>query len=221
MKIGILQTAANNCSKLDELVRRYPGVRLLHYVDECVWAHVEAAGGIITEKCHDILAADFNKLIDAGCERIGLLCNLVKPGIEEVQRQVSLPIVVYDDVQAERAISVTPEGGKIAVIAMKETPLEPSRQAVQNAAYKAGKNVIIDKICVESARNCILETGSSDLADAYMERYLREHQTEYSAFVIPQVPLTRIMPKIRDLTTPVFDSMEPFLEYLVNYSEHK
>ncbi len=214
MKIGILQTAPNNCDKLNELVRKYPGVRLIHYVDECVWEHVEAAGGIVTEKCHDILAADFNKLIDAGCERIGLLCNLVKPGIEEVQKQVPLPIVVYDDVQAERAVSVTPDGGKIAVIAMKETPLKPSKQAVQEAARRAGKNVVIEKICVESARNCLLETGNIELADTYMERYLREHQKEYSAFVIPQVPLTRIMPRIRDMATPVFDSMEPFLEYL-------
>lgn len=215
MKIGILQTAPNNCEKLDELVRKYPGVRLIHYVDECVWEHVEAAGGIVTEKCHDILAADFNKMIEAGCERIGLLCNLVKPGIEKVQQQVPLPIVVYDDVQAERAVAVTPDGGKIAVIAMKETPLEPSRKAVRKAACRAGKNVVIEKICVESARDCLLETGNIELADGYMERYLREHQKEYSAFVIPQVPLTRIMPKIRDLATPVFDSMEPFLEYLV------
>ncbi len=43
IKIGILQTAPNNCAKLDELARKYPGVRLIHYVDECVWEHVEAA----------------------------------------------------------------------------------------------------------------------------------------------------------------------------------
>ncbi len=63
MKIGILQTAPNNCDKLDELARKYQNVRLIHYVDECVWEHVEAAGGIVTKKCHDILAADFNKIM--------------------------------------------------------------------------------------------------------------------------------------------------------------
>ncbi len=214
IKIGILQTAPNNCAKLDELARKYPGVRLIHYVDECVWEHVEAAGGIVTDKCHDLLAADFNKLIDAGCSRIGLLCNLVKPGIQDVQRKVPLPIVVYDDVQAERAVAVTPDGGKIAVIAMKETPLEPSRKAVMEAARRAGKQITVQKICVESARNCLLETGSIELADGYMERYLREHQQEYAAYVIPQVPLTRMMPRIRDMATPVFDSMEPFLDEL-------
>lgn len=221
MKIGILQTASNNCAKLDELARKYPGVRLIHYVDECVWEHVEAAGGVVTDKCHDLLAADFNKLIDAGCSRIGLLCNLVKPGIEEVQRKVPLPIVVYDDVQAERAVAVTPDGGKIAVIAMKETPLEPSRKAVMEAARRAGKQITIEKICVESARNCLLETGNIELADGYMECYLREHQCDYGAYVIPQVPLTRIMPRIRDMTTPVFDSMEPFMEELAKGTERE
>lgn len=216
MKIGILQTAPNNCAKLDELVRRYPGARLINYVDECVWEHVAAAGGQVTEKCHDILAADFNKMIEAGCDRLGLLCSLVKPGIEQVRKQVPLPIIVYDDVQAEWAVTVTPDGGKIAVIAMKEEPLEPGRNAVREAAKRAGKAVQIDTICVESAKACLKETGRQDLADTYFERYLREHQGEYSAFVIPQVPLTRIMPAIRDLKTPVFDSMEPFIERLVH-----
>lgn len=215
MKIGILQTAPNNCAKLDELVRKYPGARLINYVDECVWEHVEAAGGQVTGKCHDILAADFNKMIDAGCDRLGLLCSLVKPGIEKVRCQVPLPIIVYDDVQAERAVAVTPDGGKIAVIAMKDEPLEPSRKAVREAAERAGKSVQVDTICVMSAKRCLEETRRQDLADAYFERYLREHQGEYDAFVIPQVPLTRIMPVIRDLKTPVFDSMEPFIERLV------
>ncbi len=219
IKIGILQTAANNCAKLDELVCKYPDARIIHYVDECVWEHVEAAGGMVTEKCHNILAADFNKMIEAGCDRLGLLCNLVKPGIEKVRKQVPLPIVVYDDVQAEYAVTVTPDGGKIGVIAMRETPLEPSKRAVEDAARRAGKKIHIEKICVESARSCLRETGDIQLADAYFERCLREHQAEYHAFVIPQIPLTRLMPKIRDMKTPVFDSMEPFLEQLVNHYE--
>ncbi len=214
MKIGILQTAPNNCEKLDELAGRYPGVSVLHYVDECVWVHYEAAGCVVTEKCHDMMAADFNKLIDAGCEAIGLLCNQIKPGIAEVQKRVSLPIVVYDDVLAERAVAASPEGGKIAVIAMKEAPLEAAKQAVLEAADRAGKSVRVEKICVKAARDCLRETGDARLADEYFERYLRSHDSEYSAFVIPQVPLTRIMPRIRDLNTPVFDSMEPFVERL-------
>lgn len=220
MKIGILQTAPNNCAKLDELIRKYPGARLINYVDECVWEHVEAAGGRVTEKCHAILAADFNKMIEAGCDRLGLLCSLVKPGIEAVRHQVPRPIIVYDDVQAERAVNIVPDGGKIAVIAMRTTPLEPGRLAVSEAAARAGKSVWIETICVESAKSCLEETGKTDLADAYFERYLREHQGEYNAFVIPQVPLTRIMPAIRDLKTPVFDSMEPFIDKLVHsYTE--
>jgi len=216
MKIGILQTAANNCAALDQLARLYPGVKLIHYVDECVWEHVLAAGGTVTDKCHDILAADFNKMIDAGCDRIGLLCSLVKPGIEEVQKHVSLPIIVYDDVQAELAVEAVPEGGRIAVIAMKDAPLEPSRLAVQQAADRAGKHVTIEKVCVESAKNCLAETGSTDLADEYMERWIRKHEKDYDAFVIPQVPLTRIMIRLRDLETPVFDSMEPFMARLAS-----
>ena len=101
-----------------------------------------------------------------------------------------------------------------AVVAMKETPLAPSRLAVEQAAREAGKKIEIETICVESAANCLKETGDTALADQYFERYLRLHQKEYHAFVIPQVPLTRIMPRIRDLDTPVFDSMEPFMEEL-------
>lgn len=100
------------------------------------------------------------------------------------------------------------------MIAMKETPLAPGRLAVEQAARQAGKGVVIDTICVEAAANCLKETGDTDLADQYFRRWLRRHQGEYSAFVIPQVPLTRIMPHIRDLETPVFDSMEPFLAEL-------
>lgn len=121
MKIGILQTAPNNCDALDRIAARYPGVEIVHYVDGCVWEHFIAAGNTVTQKCHDIMAADFNKMIDAGCERLGLLCNLIKPGIERVQAEVALPIIVYDDVLARRAVAATPDGGKIAVVAMHQT----------------------------------------------------------------------------------------------------
>lgn len=36
MKIGILQTAPNNCDALDRCARKYPGVRIIHFVDECL-----------------------------------------------------------------------------------------------------------------------------------------------------------------------------------------
>lgn len=214
MTIGILQTAPNNCEALDRLARLYPGVQVVHYVDECVWEHVLAAGGQVTDKCHQILADDFNKMLDAGCDRLGLLCSLVKPGIEKVRAKVPAPILVYDDVQTRRAVAAAPEGGRIAVIAMKEMPLAPGKLAVEQAAREAGKQVTVDTVCVESAANCLKETGDIALADQYFERWLRQRQGDYHAFVIPQVPLTRIMPRIRDLQTPVFDSMEPFMEEL-------
>lgn len=60
-------------------------------------------------------------------------------------------------------------------------------------------------ICIlqTAPNNCekLAETGNTDLADRYFERYLRQHQKEYDAYVIPQVPLTRLMPRI---------SAEPF-----------
>ncbi len=214
MKIGIIQTAPNNCAALDRTAARYPGVSIVHYVDGCVWEHFIANGEQVNDKVHEILAADFNKLIEAGCERLGLLCNQIKPGIEKVQEKVPLPIVVYDDVLARRAVAAVPEGGRIAVIAMKKAPLEMTRQAVEAAALKAGKKVTVETICVQSAADCLAETGSTELADGYMERYLRAHQKEYGAYVIPQVPLTRMMPKLRDMTTPVFDSIEPFVDEL-------
>ena len=214
MKIGILQTAPNNCAALDQLARRYPGVEIVHYVDGCVWELYLAAGQRVTEKCAQIMAADFNKMLEAGCQRLGLLCNLIKPGVALAQTMVPQPIVVYDDVQARRAVAVTPPGGKIAVVAMKETPLEPSRQAVLAAARQAGKEVSVCKLCIEAAQHCLEETGRTDWADAYVERFLRKHAGEYHAFVIPQGPLTRLMPRLRDLPTPVFDSMEPFVEAL-------
>ena len=215
MKIGILQTAPNNCAFLNSLCRK-SGVQLVNFVDEAVWEVVLNSGGQVTERVHDILAEDFMRLIEAGCDSIGLLCSLVKPGIEKVREKVPMPIIVYDDVQAERAVAVTPEGGKIAVIAMKDTPLEPSKKAVLEASVRAEKNIAVETICVESAKNCLAETGSEALADEYFIRYLRENRDRYSAFVIPQVPLSRIMVKIRDLKTPVFDSMEPFVDKLIN-----
>lgn len=71
-----------------------------------------------------------------------------------------------------------------------------------------------ETICLDAAQACLKETGSTNMADGYVERFLREHQTEYGAFVIPQVPLTRVMCRLRDMQTPVFDSMEPFIDEL-------
>lgn len=214
MKIGIVQTAPNNCAALDKIAARYHNLEIVHYVDGCLWAHFEAAGNVVNDKVNEILAADFNKLIDAGCGSIGLLCNQIKSGIEKVQESVALPIWVYDDVLARRAVAVTPEGGKIAVTAMNTAALGPTKVAVEFATRQAGKNIEVEAVCVEAAKNCLAETGSNELADQYFERWLRANQQKYSAFVLPQVPLTRLMPRLRDIATPVFDSMEPFVDEL-------
>lgn len=214
MKIGIIQTAPNNCAALDKIAARYPGLEIVHYVDGCLWEHYEAAGNVVNDKVNEILAGGFNKLIDAGCGSIGLLCNQIKSGIEKVQKSVALPILVYDDVLARRAVAATPNGGRIAVAAMNTAALGPTKLAVKSAAQQAEKNIEVETICVEAAKSCLEETGSTELADQYFERWLRENQQKYSSFVLPQVPLTRLMPRLRDMETPVFDSMKPFVDEL-------
>lgn len=189
-------------------------MEIVHYVDGCVWEHFEAAGNHVNDKVHEILVADFNKLIEAGCERLGLLCNQIKPGIEKVQEKVTLPITVYDDVLAERGVAVTPDGGTVAVAAMNTAAPGPTKLAVEIYAKQVGKQVNVETVFLEKAKNCLEETGSTDLADQYMERWLRANQHKYSAYILPQVPLTRIMPRLRDMDTPVFDSMEPFVDEL-------
>lgn len=52
---------------------------------------------------------------------------------------MALPILVYDDVLARRAVVVTPEGGKIAVAAMNTAALGPTKLAVESAAKQAEK----------------------------------------------------------------------------------
>lgn len=146
MKIGIIQTAPNNCAALDKIAARYHNLEIVHYVDGCLWAHFEAAGNVVNDKVNEILAADFNKLIDAGCGSIGLLCNQIKSGIEKVQESVALPIWVYDDVLARRAVDITPEGGKIAVAAMNTAALGPTKEAVEFAAKQAGKNIEVEAV---------------------------------------------------------------------------
>lgn len=136
------------------------------------------------------MAGDFNKLIEAGCESLGLLCNQIKSGIAQVQEQVERPIFVYGNVLAKRAVAVTADGGIICVAAMNTAPLGPTRLAAEAAARQAGKRIEVETVCVEAAKNCLAETGSTDLADQYMERWLR------------------------DMDTPVFDSMEPFVDEL-------
>ncbi|MCD8075092.1 MAG: hypothetical protein LUF27_08655 [Lachnospiraceae bacterium] len=216
-KVGVVHTSSNNAEKLLEIAAyRYPDVKVINFTDEALWEHVLDAKGQMTDRCHEILAQDFNRLAEAGCEAVGLLCSLVKGGIETVRPQVPVPVIVYDDAAVERAIEVTPDGGRIAVIAMKKTPLPLAADAAGSAAKRAGKTIWVDQIVVESAAECLRETKNQALADEYFIRYLREHQDSYSAYVVPQVPLSRIMPMVRDMKTPVFDSMESLLDGLVN-----
>ena len=219
MKIGVVHTSSNNAEPLSERCSYlYPDVRLVIFTDEALWEHVLAADGRMTDRCHEILAEDFNRLAEAGCEAVGLLCSLVKEGIDEIRPLVPVPIIVYDDAAAFRAVEVCPDGGRIAVIAMKRTPLPLAADAVRKAAARAGKTVAIEEIVAEAAAGALAETGSETAADEYFIRYLREHQDDYAAFVVPQVPLSRIMPYIRDMRTPVFDSMEPMLDRLINHA---
>ena len=219
MKIGVVHTSSNNAELLlKRCAYFYPDVQLVNFTDEALWEHVVAANGRMTDHCHELLAEDFKRLAEAGCESVGLLCSLVKGGIDEIRPYIPVPVIVYDDAAAYRAVEVCPEGGTIAVIAMKNMPLPLAADAVNKAAARAGKNVCVKQIVVKAAAEALRETGSEEIADAYFERYLREHQDEYAAYVVPQVPLSRIMPRVRDMRTPVFDSMEPLLDRLINHA---
>ena len=219
MKIGVVHTSSNNA---EPLLRRcaylYPDVKLVNFTDEALWELVLAADGRMTDRCHELLAEDFNRLAEAGCESVGLLCSLVKEGIDQIRPLVPVPVIVYDDAAAFRAVEACPDGGTIAVIAMKYTPLPLAADAAEKAAARAGKNVRIEQIVVKAAAEALRETGDERLADTYFERYLREHQDKYSAYLIPQVPLSRLMPRLRDMRVPVFDSMEPLLDRLIRHA---
>ena len=202
-KVGVVHTSSNNAEKLLEIAaERYPDMKVVNIVDEALWELVLDAEGKMTERCKEILAHDFNRLAEAGCEAAGLLCSLVKEGIDDVRKHVSVPVFVYDDEAVKKAVSVSKDGDTIAIIALRKTPLPIAAKSCEKEIQLSRKNIHAEQIVVE---------GGSD--DSFVQ-YLHEHQNLYSAYVVPQVPLSRVMPQLRDLSIPVYDSMEYLLEVL-------
>ena len=212
MKLGIIHTSSNNAEKILEIAyERYPEIKVINFVDEALWELVVEAKGKMTQRCNEILTEDFKRLEEAGCDGVGLLCSLVKEGMDTVRKNANVPSVVYDDVAVEKAVELSDDGDTIAIIAMKEPPLPIAALACEKAIQKSGKDIKIQQIVVEEAAKC----PDPELADQCFIQYLENHQEKYSAYVIPQVPLSRLMPSLRNMETPVFDSMETLLDGLV------
>ena len=220
MKVGVVHTSSNNAEKLLEIAAEwYPGVKVINITDEALWEMVLAADGVMTERCCEILAEDFKRLEEAGCVSAGLLCSLVKDGIDTVRKSVSIPVAVYDDAAVEKAVRVSGDGDTIAVIAMRNLPLPIAAAACEKEIARSGKKLFVKQIMVEEAAECLKETGDEKLADDLFVKYLQENQHQYSAYVIPQVPLSRLMPRLRSMETPVFDSMKTLLDVLAESAD--
>ena len=219
MKIGVVHTSSNNAEKLLEIAaERYPGMKIVNFTDEALWEMVLQAGGVMTERCCEILAEDFERLQEAGCTSAGLLCSLVKDGMDTVRNRVSIPTEVYDDAAARKAVLGSKDGDTIAVIAMKQTPLPIAAAACEKEIALAGKKIRVEQIVVEEAAECLRAGGNENSADQCFMDYLREHQDRYSAYIIPQVPLSGLLPELQGLRIPVYDSMTVLLDALAERS---
>ena len=215
MKVGVIHTSSNNAEKLTEIAaERYPDMKVINFTDEALWEMVLEAGGVMTARCKEVLAEDFRRLEEAGCESAGLLCSLVKDGMDAVRRSVSIPVAVYDDAAVRKAVEVSRDGDTVAIIAMKRTPLPIAAAACEREIAQSGKRVRVEQVVVEDATECLRQTGDEEAADACFIRHLVEHQAGYSAYVIPQVPLSRLLPGFGGVNIPVYDSMGTLLDVL-------
>lgn len=158
IKLALLHTATANATTFDRLGAEIaPDIRLQHVVDDSLLSEARANGGITPNLNRRVATAVLNAL-DSGAGALLCTCSSIGPCVEIARSFTDRPILRIDDPMADQAVAT---GARIIVAATLQTTLTPTKEIVQRAAEKAGKQIELIEVLCDSAW-AAFESGDPD-----------------------------------------------------------
>ena len=139
---------------------------------------------------------------EIGADAVLVTCSTISPYLDEVS--VEIPVVKIDEAMIEQAVE---RAGRILVLATNPATLDPTRQALERQAARAGKPVAVLAQLVEHAFDAML-SGDTAAHDRLVQAAVRGAPKEIDLIVLAQASMARILETLpeTDRKVPVLTS---------------
>jgi hypothetical protein len=184
-----------------------PGIAVRHIVDESFLQEARTAGAITPSLRQKITDTIFNA-IHQNTRVLLCTCSTIGGCAEEIGQQTTVPILRVDRPMAEKAVSL---GTRILVAATVASTLEPTKELILAAAWRANRRVEIIEVLCESAW-IKFEQGDHE---GYLQEIAKQHyHTAHlgDVIVLAQASMAAAADLCADLPLPILSSPRLGLE---------
>jgi Asp/Glu/hydantoin racemase len=152
-RVGFVHTVSPLVALFDQLTATLlPGLQPMHLLDEPLLERVRQRGRLAPDDTAR-LGAHVAIAEQVGARAVLVTCSTLSPCVDEVRREVRIPVVKIDEAMISEAVAT---GTRIGVVATNPTTLGPTRRLLETRAAACGKVVEVVPVMVERALEALL-----------------------------------------------------------------
>lgn len=192
---------------------RFPDAELITMVDDSVLPEVLANGNLPTPAIVKRLADYASIAAQQGAGVFVCMCTTLGIAVREAQKAVSIPMLTIDGPMLRQAVET---GKKIGMLITFPPTERTSKAAALAFAADAGRDVTVDVIVVDGARDA-LNAGDKATHDRLIAEKAQEAASVYDVLVFAQVTMLDAAAQCGGLGVPVLTSVKSGIEQLAEY----
>ena len=203
IKVMCVHTAMALVGPMTELFKEIlPEVKLNHIADDSLIQEV-IANNQVTPNVRRRLLSYYLTAADAGADVVFNTCSSVGDIADYGNLYAPIPIFRIDGPMADKAVN---SAKRIGVISTLSTTLDPTCRLLQNAAKRAGKDVILVEGLAQGAFQAG-QSGDGETHDRLIAEAAAKIADQVDLFVLAQGSMARMEQRLSELTgKPVLSS---------------
>lgn len=192
--VGLIHSTRLVINPLHTVVAsRCPDVEFDHIMDEGILRKLTEAKGITPEiiqwLSEIVMSAERN-----GADLAVVTCSSLSPCVNEVQRQVNIPVLKIDEPMVEHAVQ---NAERIGLVMTNPTTEAPSTLLFQEVSKKIDKKVrLVPRLCPTAFSQ--LNHGNIKGHDADVVKTLENLLTETDVVMLAQISIARVREHLDD-----------------------
>ena len=196
--VGLVHTTRLVIDPVHEaIVRSFPEAELNHVLDEGILRRL-AQLKEITPEIVDWLTKMVASTEEAGAELAIVSCSSLSPCVNEVGKQMAIPVLKVDEPMMEFAVE---NGQRVGLIMTNPTTEKPSQILFDEVSQRLGRNTqLVPRLCA----NAFARLNQGDLAghDAEVIEVVETMLKEVDLIMLAQISIARVRSQLDDRVKP-------------------
>lgn len=192
--VGLVHTTRLVIDPVHEaIVRSFPEAEVNHVLDEGILRRL-AQLKEITPEIVDWLTKMVASTEEAGAELAIVSCSSLSPCVNEVGKQMAIPVLKVDEPMMEFAVK---NGQRVGLIMTNPTTEKPSQILFEEVSQRLGRNtLLVPRLCA----NAFARLNQGDLAghDAEVIEVVETMLKEVDLIMLAQISIARVRSQLDD-----------------------